>query len=198
MANTDYSAHPKALVDEGAVIGAHTRVWAFAHIMPGARIGQHCNICDYAFVESGAKLGNNVTVKNGVQIWNGVETEDGVFLGPNCVFTNDLVPRTTAVVKREEKDWLAKTLLKKGASVGANATIICGNTVGQYALVGAGAVVTKDVPDHALVMGNPARFHTWVCRCGAKLKFKGKNAKCGECGDKYTKTGSPAKVAAVR
>ena len=192
-----YSAHSKALIDDGAQVGAHTRVWAFAHIMPGAKVGQHCNLCDYVFIETGAILGNHVTVKNGVQLWNGVVVEDSVFLGPNCVFTNDRVPRTTAVVKRREADWLARTHLKKGASVGANATIVCGITIGQYALIAAGSVVTKDVPDHALVMGNPARFAAWICRCGTKLKFKSKNVKCAECGTAYVKGGSPAQIKAV-
>lgn len=194
MSRVDYFAHPRALVDEGAKIGAHSRVWAHAHVMPGAVIGEHCNIGDFAFVESGAKLGNHVTVKNGVQIWEGVTAEDGVFLGPNCVFTNDLFPRTMHVVRRAKEEWLVPTLIREGASIGANATIVCGVTIGRYAFVAAGSVVTKDVPDYAIVLGCPARVHGWACLCGQKIAFKGKSAKCKKCGELYSKTGRTARV----
>lgn len=191
---TEYFAHSKALVDAGATIGAHTRVWAFAHVMSGAKIGSHCNICDYAFVESGATLGNWVTIKNGVHIWEGVTIEDGVFLGPSCVFTNESTPR--AFIKNPKEQWLKTTHIAQGASIGANATIVCGYRIGQFAFVAAGAVVTRDVPDFAMVLGNPARFHAWVCRCMNKLTFKAgkKETKCTKCGQAFVKTTKPAGI----
>ncbi len=187
MSKTDYFVHPKGLVDPGATVGAHTRVWAFAHVLKGAKIGTHCNICDFAFIESGAVLGDHVTVKNGVHVWEGITAEDNVFLGPSCVFTNDMFPRSG--LKRPKADWLVSTRLREGATIGANATIVCGVTVGRFAFVAAGAVVTKDVPDHAMVLGNPARFHSWICRCGTKLLFKLKRpgTTCSSCGDRYSK-----------
>lgn len=175
-----YYAHPKALIDDGAKIGRHTRVWAHAHVMSGADIGEHCNIGDFAFIESGAKLGNHVTVKNGVQVWEGLQVEDGVFLGPQCVFTNDMFPRS--FLKPPKETWLLKTYLKEGCTIGAGAIIVCGHTIGKYAFVAAGSVVTKDVPDFAMVMGNPARFHCWVCRCANKLNFVHNQAECSKCG----------------
>jgi acetyltransferase-like isoleucine patch superfamily enzyme len=157
--------HPNALCESESV-GARTRVWAFAHVMKGAWVGSDCNICDHAFVESGAKIGNHVTVKNAVLVWDKVTVEDDVFLGPNMVFTNDLNPR---VAFKKSPDAFLPTLVRRGASIGANATIVCGVTVGSQAFVGAGAVVTKNVLDHALVVGNPARRTGWVCACGGKL-----------------------------
>lgn len=147
-------------------IGPRTRIWAFAHIMFGARIGADCNVCDHAFIESGAIVGNGVTVKNSVLIWDKVTIEDDVFLGPNAVFTNDRNPRAT--VKKAHAD-LVPTLVRRGATVGANATIVCGVTIGQSAFVGAGAVVASDVPAYALVLGNPARRCGWMCVCGERL-----------------------------
>jgi UDP-2-acetamido-3-amino-2,3-dideoxy-glucuronate N-acetyltransferase len=180
-----YFSHPQALIDPGAKIGKNTRIWAFAHVMGKAEIGEDCNIGNYAFIESGAKLGNQVTVKNGVQVWEGVTAEDQVFLGPNCVFTNDKFPRSG--IKREKSEWLLPTLLKRGASIGANVTVVCGVTIGEYALVAAGSVVTHDVPDHALVLGVPARFHCWICRCGKPLSLDpGQEVlQCLECQEKY-------------
>jgi len=157
--------HGNALC-ESEDLGPRTRVWAFAHIMKGARIGADCNIGDHAFVESGAIIGNRVTVKNSVLIWDKVVIEDEAFLGPNMVFTNDLVPR--AAFKNPPEKFLP-TIVKRGASIGANATVVCGVTVGEQAFVGAGSVVTRDVAAHALVMGNPARRRSWVCSCGKKL-----------------------------
>lgn len=162
---SDFYAHPHALV-ESDTIGAGTRIWAFAHIMPGARIGKNCNLGDHVFVETGAVLGDDVTVKNGVSIWDGVTAENKVFIGPNVVFTNDRNPR--AHVKKTREQFLA-TRLRDGVSLGANVTVVCGITVGRYAFAGAGAVLTKNVPDHAIVVGNPARLIGYMCECGANL-----------------------------
>lgn len=167
--------HPLALV-ESDEIGAGTRVWAWAHVMAGARIGADCNIGEHCFVESGAVLGDRVTVKNGVAIWDGVVAEDDVFLGPNAVLTNDPRPRS-----RNPDFKPSPTRLARGCSVGANATVLCDLTVGRHALVAAGAVVTRDVPDHALVVGAPARVRGHVCVCGAGLGFDDDSTVCG-CG----------------
>lgn len=157
--------HDKALC-ESDDIGPRTRVWAFAHVMPGASIGPDCNICDHAFVETGAVIGRGVTVKNNVLIWDRVTIEDEVFLGPNVVFTNDLVPR--AAIKRPREELLS-TLVRRGATIGANTTVVCGVTLGAYAFVGAGSVVVEDVPEHGFVVGNPARRIGWACVCGLRL-----------------------------
>ena len=157
--------HAHALCDTTAV-GPRTRIWAFAHVLEGATVGSDCNICDHAFIEGAVRVGDRVTVKNGVQIYDGVVIEDDVFLGPNCIFTNDLTPR--AAIKKGSES-LSSTLVQRGATIGANATIVCGNTVGAHTLVGAGAVVTRSVPAHTLVVGNPARQLGWVCRCGSRL-----------------------------
>ena len=171
----EFYKHPLALV-ESETIGPGTRVWAWAHVMSGARVGAGCNIGEHCFIENGAVLGDRVTVKNGVAVWNGVVAEDDVFLGPNAVLTNDLRPRSKVY-----RGPVGATLLKRGASVGANATLLCGITVGAYAMIGAGAVVTRDVPAQALVVGNPGRVVGRVCRCGARLKSRGAAAQCAEC-----------------
>lgn len=158
--------HPFSVVDEGAEVGARTRVWAFAHVLPGARVGDDGNLCDQTYIETGVTLGDRVTVKCGVHLWEGLTVEDDVFIGPSAVFTNDLVPRS-----RQHPTAYAKTVLAKGCSIGANATVLAGHRVGRYALVAAGAVVTKDVPDYALVMGNPARIRGWVAEDGTRLAF---------------------------
>lgn len=181
-----YFVHPSALVDAGARIGRDSRIWAFAHVMAGAVMGEKCSVGEHVFVESGAKLGNNVTIKNCVQVWEGIIAEDGVFLGPNAVLTNDLYPRSFP--KRPKNEWLKSTLLREGCTIGANATVICGNTVGRYAFVAAGAVVTNDVQDFCLVVGVPARFSSWICRCGERLTMKLKRAQCRKCGDRYEVT----------
>lgn len=173
--------HPLAIVDEGAQIGAGTRVWAGAHIMPGARVGRDCNVGENCFIEGGVTVGDGVTVKNNVALYSGAEIEDGVFLGPSCVFTNVVNPRAFVSRKSEFK----KTAVRQGASIGANATLVCGVTVGRFALIGAGAVVSKDVPAYALAYGCPARVRGWVCRCGAKLDFRDGQAVCPECGEAY-------------
>lgn len=175
----DFFVHPNALV-ESDKIGAKTRIWAFAHVLKGAVIGEDCNLCDYVFVENEVTIGSRVTIKNGISIWDGLEIEDDVFLGPNAAFTNDMFPRS----KRHTGNYL-KTLLKKGASVGANATILCGITLGKYCLVGAGAVVTKSIPDFALVTGNPARFRYWVSKTGEKLQFDNDNNAVDSDNNKY-------------
>jgi acetyltransferase-like isoleucine patch superfamily enzyme len=169
--------HEKALC-ESDDIGAGTRVWAFAHVMKGAKIGRGCNICDHVFVETGASIGDHVTVKNNVLLWDKVVVEDDVFLGPNAVFTNDRVPRAAF---KNSADLFLPTLVRRGATIGANATIVCGVTVGEQAFVGAGAVVIKDIPAHALVVGNPARQVGWLCECGEKLS---EELRCG-CGRGY-------------
>jgi acetyltransferase-like isoleucine patch superfamily enzyme len=170
--------HPQALVDSGAVIGAGTRLWAFAHVCNGAVIGEDCNLCDHTFFEKGVRLGNRVTIKCGVFLWEGVVLEDDVFVGPCVAFTNDLWPRSK---KYPEK--FAETHLREGCSIGANATLLPVG-IGRWALVAAGSVVTKDVPDFALVRGNPAKVTGWVCRCGNKLQFKNRSALC-PCGRSF-------------
>jgi UDP-2-acetamido-3-amino-2,3-dideoxy-glucuronate N-acetyltransferase len=160
-----FFVHPNGLC-ESADVGPGTRIWAFAHVMEGARVGAGCNIGDHVFIEAGAILGANVTVKNAVLIWRGVTIEDDVFLGPNCVFTNDLKPRAT--FKKPAGD-LLETVVRRNATIGANATIVCGVEIGASAFVAAGAVVVGDVVPHALVAGNPAVPLGWVCACGARL-----------------------------
>lgn len=180
QAAANYFRHPNALVDSGAVIGAGTRVWAFSHILPGAVIGADCNICDHTFVEGKVRVGNRVTLKCGVYLWDGLVLEDDVFVGPCAAFTNDLRPRS-----RQQPNQYPTTTLRQGCSIGANATILPGLTIGRWALIGAGSVVTRDVPDFALVVGNPARFRAWTCRCGLRLDpFVDGNAAC-PCGRSY-------------
>ena len=157
--------HESAYVDEGAVIGEGSKVWHFCHVMPGAVIGRDCSLGQNVVVMGGTRIGDNVKIQNNVSIYEGVELEDDVFCGPSMVFTNVVNPRSHVPRKHEYR----KTLVKRGASIGANATIVCGHTIGRYAFIGAGTVVTKDVPDHALVVGNPGRIAGWVWECGVKL-----------------------------
>jgi acetyltransferase-like isoleucine patch superfamily enzyme len=181
--------HPTALVDSDQ-IGDGTRIWAYAHILGGARIGRECNIGDHCFVEGGVAIGDCVTIKNGNMIWEGVTLEDGVFVGPHVFFTNDRYPRSQRYFGslsrfRHKEGWLTPTRVRRGASLGAGAVVVPGVTIGEFALVAAGAVVTRDVPAYALVMGNPARQRGWVCRCGLPLRFDGHEAVCADCGERY-------------
>lgn len=180
-----YFIHPTAIVDAGCQIGDGTRVWHFCHLMPNSVVGENCILGQNVFVADGVRLGDGVKVQNNVSIYNGVECEDEVFLGPSMVFTNVLNPRSFIERKTEFK----KTLVRKGATIGANATVVCGHTIGRYALVGAGCVVTCDVPDYALVVGNPARINGWVSEYGCKLDFDGNGfAVCPESGQRYKLT----------
>ncbi|MBW7868962.1 MAG: N-acetyltransferase [Brumimicrobium sp.] len=177
-----YFSHETAIIDEGCQIGEGTKIWHFSHIMPNCIIGDKCNIGQNVVVSPDVVLGSNVKVQNNVSIYTGVICEDDVFLGPSMVFTNVINPRS-AIIRRDE---YKKTLVKKGASIGANATIVCGNTIGEYALIGAGAVVTKDVPAYALLVGNPAKQIGWVSEYGHKLYFdENGEAICPESQEKY-------------
>lgn len=175
----DYFAHPTAVIDEGCTIGPGTKIWHFSHVMGGTEIGEKCNIGQNVVVSPGVKLGRNVKVQNNVSVYTGVICEDDVFLGPSMVFTNVKTPRSA--YPRNTADDYVRTLIKKGASIGANATIVCGVTIGEHAMVGAGAVVTKDVPNHALVYGNPARVKGWICKCGNSLKIDMSALDCPKC-----------------
>ena len=177
-----YAAHNTAVIDEGSTIGAGTRIWHFSHIMAGAVIGERCNLGQNVVVSPGVVLGNNVKVQNNVSIYEGVICEDDVFLGPSCVFTNIINPRSAII----RKDQYRKTLVRRGASIGANATIICGNEIGEFALIGAGAVVTKTVPAYALIVGNPGRQTGWVSEAGHRLEFDIAGIGiCPETGERY-------------
>lgn len=177
-----YFAHESSYIDEGCTIGEGTKIWHFCHIMTGCTIGQHCNIGQNVVISPDVVLGNNVKVQNNVSVYTGVICEDDVFLGPSCVFTNVINPRS-AVNRKQE---YMKTVVAKGASIGANATIVCGNNIGRYAFIGAGAVVTKEVPDYALVAGNPARQIGWMSERGHRLMFDEKGeAVCPESGERY-------------
>jgi UDP-2-acetamido-3-amino-2,3-dideoxy-glucuronate N-acetyltransferase len=178
-----FFAHETAVIDEGCEIGSGTKIWHFSHIMPGCKIGENCNLGQNVVVSPKVVLGNNVRVQNNVSIYEGVICEDDVFLGPSMVLTNVINPRSAVSRKTEYKT----TLIKKGASIGANATIVCGNTIGEFAFVGAGAVVTKDVPAYALIVGNPAKQIGWMSEYGQKLIFDANNeAICSESNEKYT------------
>jgi serine acetyltransferase len=181
--------HPNGIASTSD-IGQGTRVWAFAHVMNGATVGECCNIGEHSFIESGAKLGNNVTVKNGVSVWTGVDVEDDAFLGPHCVFTNDRNPRSYI---KKGPEALLETYVRKGATIGAGAVIVCGHEIGRYAFVGAGSVVIRNVPDFALVVGNPARQIGWMCLCAEKLPMfptaaLGERCICGACGSEFERS----------
>jgi len=177
----DYFVHESSYVDEPCQIGAGTKIWHFCHVMAGSVIGPRCNIGQNVVVSPGVRMGEGCKIQNNVSLYTGVILEDYVFCGPSMVFTNVVNPRSEVVRKDEYKT----TLVRRGASIGANATVVCGVTVGQYAFVGAGAVVTRDVPDFAVVMGSPARRTGWMCRCGIKLRVESASAQCAVCGTRY-------------
>ena len=179
----DYFVHPTCVVEEGARIGAGSRIWCFCHLQRGSAIGKWCSLGQNVNLGDRVKIGNFVKIQNNVSVYEGVELEDGVFCGPSCVFTNDLTPRSEYPKGHASYQ---KTLVRRGATIGANATVLCGNTVGRWAMVAAGAVVTHSLPDHALAAGNPARQVGWVCRCGEKL---GPNLACAACGRRYRRNG---------
>jgi len=182
MNNDSYFVHPSAIIDEGCEIGPGTKIWHFSHLMTGCKLGNSCNLGQNVVVSPGVTLGNNVKVQNNVSIYTGVNCEDDVFLGPSMVFTNVINPRSAVNRKNE----YARTNVGKGASIGANATIVCGHDIGKYAFIGAGAVVTKDVPDYALVIGNPSRQTGWMSEFGHKLTFNEQGlATCAESGQTY-------------
>ena len=179
----EYFIHPTAVVDEPKEIGEGTKIWHFSHIMSGARIGENCIIGQNVFIGAGAILGKNIKVQNNVSVFDAVILEDDVFCGPSMVFTNVFNPRSFISRKKEFR----KTLVRKGATIGANVTIVCGNTIGQYAFIGAGSVVTKDVPDYALVYGNPGKVKGWVCQCAEEITFRSDKSVCQACGKEYRK-----------
>ncbi len=181
----DWFAHESAYIDEGAVLGAGTKVWHFSHVMAGAVIGERCNLGQNVVVMPGTRIGNNVKIQNNVSIYEGVELEDDVFCGPSCVFTNVINPRSHVSRKHEYRP----TVVRRGATIGANATIVCGVTLGEYAFVGAGAVVTSDVPAYALMLGVPARRVGWTCQCGERLARPAPEASCPACGAGYREDG---------
>lgn len=183
MENKEYFVHESSYIDEPCEIGKGTKIWHFSHIMSNCKIGENCNIGQNVVISSDVVLGNNVKIQNNVSVYTGVVCEDDVFLGPSCVFTNVINPRSFIA----RKDEYRKTVIHKGASIGANATIVCGHDIGKYAFVGAGSVVTKDVPDYALVVGNPARIRYYVCECSEKMEFVEDAFKCKKCGKEYIK-----------
>jgi UDP-2-acetamido-3-amino-2,3-dideoxy-glucuronate N-acetyltransferase len=190
----DYFVHESSYIDDGCEIGEGTKVWHFSHVMSGARIGRRCNIGQNVVVSPQVVIGDNVKIQNNVSIYTGVVLEDDVFCGPSMVFTNVVNPRSHV----SRKDEYRPTVVKRGATLGANSTIVCGHTIGRYAFVGAGSVVTKDVPDYALVVGNPGRIVGWMCECGVKLASGATapvEATCAACGGRYRAAiGVPSRV----
>lgn len=178
MNNTEYFVHESSYVDDNCKIGKDTKIWHFSHIMSGSIIGDNCNIGQNVVISPNVILGNNVKIQNNVSVYDGVICDDDVFLGPSCVFTNVINPRSFISRKNEYK----KTSIGKGASLGANSTIICGHSIGKYALIGAGCVITKDVPNYACVVGNPMKIIYYVCECGNKLVENGTSFRCDVCG----------------
>ncbi|HUN28233.1 MAG TPA: acyltransferase [Alphaproteobacteria bacterium] len=175
--------HESSYVDEPASIGAGTKIWHFCHVMAHARVGRNCSIGQNVLIASNVDIGNNVKIQNNVSVYEGVILEDDVFCGPSMVFTNVTTPRS-ATPRNTAADY-RRTIVKRGATIGANATIVCGNTLGEFSFVGAGSVVTKDVPAYAVVYGNPARLRGYACECGLSLSFNANEAACGECGREY-------------
>jgi UDP-2-acetamido-3-amino-2,3-dideoxy-glucuronate N-acetyltransferase len=184
----NYFAHESSYIDEPCEIGEGTRIWHFSHVMSGSKIGSHCNIGQNVVISPDVRIGDNVKIQNNVSVYTGVELEDDVFCGPSMVFTNVVNPRSHV----SRKDEYRRTLVKRGASIGANATVVCGHTIGSYSFIGAGAVVTRDVPDFALVVGNPSRLAGWMCQCGVKLNMSPsaigtEESICAACGKSYRK-----------
>jgi UDP-2-acetamido-3-amino-2,3-dideoxy-glucuronate N-acetyltransferase len=188
-----YSVHESSYVDEPCSIGRGTRIWHFSHVMAHAKIGEDCSLGQNVFVASRAVIGNRVKIQNNVSIYEGVELQDEVFCGPSVVFTNVSTPRSGTPRNRSED--YQRTVVKRGASIGANATIVCGTTIGEFAFIGAGSVVTADVPAYALVYGNPARLRGYACVCGVRLHFSDKSAVCAQCERRYEERGTT--IAAV-
>jgi UDP-2-acetamido-3-amino-2,3-dideoxy-glucuronate N-acetyltransferase len=182
-----YFVHPSSIVERTAKIGKDTEIWHFCHIMENVKIGKNCKLGQNVYVGSDVIIGNNVKIQNNVSIYSGVILEDDVFCGPSMVFTNVLNPRSA--YPRHKPDGYIKTRVKQGATIGANATVICGVTLGKYSFVGAGSVVTKDIADYALAYGNPARLKGWICECAEKIKFQGNRAICGVCKRIFNKNG---------
>src|SRR5213078_1673222 len=180
----EFFVHESSYVDDGARVGRGTKIWHFCHVMPGAVIGERCNLGQNVVEMPGTRIGNNVKIQNNVSIYEGVTLEDDVFCGPSCVFTNVLNPRSHVSRKHEYRP----TLVKRGSSIGANATIVCGVTLGEYAFIGAGAVVTSDVPAYALMVGVPARRVGWMCQCGERLLVTSSQTACPVCGSRYQET----------
>jgi UDP-2-acetamido-3-amino-2,3-dideoxy-glucuronate N-acetyltransferase len=187
MENQNYFVHESSYVDEPCWIGLHTKIWHFSHIMKNCRIGADCNIGQNVVVSPDVVIGNNVKIQNNVSVYTGCVLEDDVFCGPSMVFTNVVNPRSHVARKNEYKT----TLVRRGASLGANSTVVCGVTIGRYAFIGAGSVVTRDVPDYALMYGNPAVLRGWICNCGIKLTFEENcSVSCRTCGAAYVKQGN--------
>src|SRR3989339_151482 len=190
MTNTEtkakYFVHESSYVDQPCEIGEGTSIWHFSHIMKDCKIGTNCKIGQNVVISPGVMIGNNVKIQNNVSVYTGVVLEDDVFCGPSMVFTNVFNPRSA--YPRNTMDDYLKTVVRKGASIGANATIVCGNEIGQHAFIGAGSVVTKNIPAYALVYGNPAKIAGWVCECGCKLEFNNNQASCSDCSKEYTKS----------
>ena len=182
---TAYRAHATATIDPGCTIGDDTSIWHYSHVMPGARIGRGCSLGQNVFVARDVVIGDNAKIQNNVSMYEGVTLEDDVFCGPSMVFTNVINPRSHISRKHEYR----KTLVRRGATIGANATVVCGHTIGQYAFIGAGAVVTRDVPDHALILGVPGAIAGWMCECGVRLALPARGdafaTPCAECGKTY-------------
>jgi acetyltransferase-like isoleucine patch superfamily enzyme len=179
-------------VVETDTIGANSRVWAFSHVMAGAHVGKNCNIGEHCFIESGASIGDHTVIKNGCMVWEGIKIEKEVFVGPNVFFTNDLYPRSRNIPSaknhyKRKQNWLVPTVVKRGASLGAGAVILAGVIIGEYSMVAAGSVVTKDVPPYGLVKGNPGRLSGWVCQCGKPVVFDNQLATCSDCRLRFLK-----------
>ena len=180
----DYFVHESSYVDDGAQVGKETKIWHFSHVREDASIGENCTLGQSVLVGTNVHIGDNVKVQNNVSVYEGVTLEDDVFCGPSMVFTN--VDRPRSDYPTESDDYL-ETLVRKGATIGANATIVCGHTIGKYAFIGAGSVVTKEIPNYAIYYGNPAKHHGWICQCGKKLEFENSYAECDACKTEYVK-----------